>query len=211
MRKWKRYASGKGPQKLVVLLSHRYSADSLHEDALTGADARTIVLLEPLCRLHGFGIGLAGADCHVSRYSEDHGRSPFALKWEEGKGKHDGCTHSYDSGEGSGEDEEVEDEEDEDEGEGEEGDWEEDGERKTVKPIKLRFHNVAACKLTIEHFVGLDEKEVEEPVTCGLVELIPAKPTKAANIFERRPSFYLRKYKGLVDYVRFYLLCAMLY
>ncbi|KAA1473716.1 hypothetical protein DENSPDRAFT_823200 [Dentipellis sp. KUC8613] len=61
------------PDKIVYLLSHKYSQANLRGGALKGIDAQKVALLEVLSQKYGFSLGLASANCHLSGYAEDSG------------------------------------------------------------------------------------------------------------------------------------------
>ncbi|TFY70328.1 hypothetical protein EVG20_g2677, partial [Dentipellis fragilis] len=82
------------PDKIIYLLSHKYSQANLKGSALKGIDAHKVALLEVLSKKHGFSLGLANANCHLSGYAEDSG------------GGHRGW--GYDDDDDDGDDDDVE-------------------------------------------------------------------------------------------------------
>ncbi|KAI0756099.1 hypothetical protein C8Q80DRAFT_1264201 [Daedaleopsis nitida] len=61
-----RSESKPAPTKLIHLLRNKYSRDvELRHDILKGADARTVLLLANVGKLHGFSVGLAHMTCVV--------------------------------------------------------------------------------------------------------------------------------------------------
>jgi hypothetical protein len=61
------------PIKIIYLLEHKYSQANLRGDALKGADAHKVGLLQDLARTTGFRMGLANVECHVNGDGNDYG------------------------------------------------------------------------------------------------------------------------------------------
>ncbi|KAL4245987.1 hypothetical protein ABKN59_009134 [Abortiporus biennis] len=71
-KQWKE-AGDAGPDKLVYLLSHKYSQVNLQSSALKGADDIKIALLSSVAKETGFQLGLASVECHLVGSAADNG------------------------------------------------------------------------------------------------------------------------------------------
>ncbi|KAF8211214.1 hypothetical protein K438DRAFT_2039655 [Mycena galopus ATCC 62051] len=70
---WKKQSDSTAPAKLIYLLQHKYSLDSLRSNRLKGADSYRVVLLHSLAKQLKFDIGLANAECHLVGYGDSGG------------------------------------------------------------------------------------------------------------------------------------------
>lgn len=71
---WRRHLGDDDvPEKIMYLLSHKYSQANLSGSALKGADANTMAILNVLADELGFHLGLANVVCHVSGPAVDDG------------------------------------------------------------------------------------------------------------------------------------------
>ena len=59
------------PEKILYLLSHKYSQANLRGSALKGRDSHLMALLDSLARPLGFRLGLANMTCHISGTGDD--------------------------------------------------------------------------------------------------------------------------------------------
>ena len=70
---WERDAGRATQSKIVYLLEHTYGTAGLCAGALKGVDAHKVAMLDTLAKEMGFGLGLAGVECHMCGGAEDCG------------------------------------------------------------------------------------------------------------------------------------------
>ncbi|KAI0797100.1 hypothetical protein C8Q75DRAFT_226148 [Abortiporus biennis] len=71
-----REAGDEGPQKLVYLLSHKYSETGIRRSALKGEDAVRLAILSVISKELGFQLGLSNVFCTIGGVACEYSRDP---------------------------------------------------------------------------------------------------------------------------------------
>ena len=219
---WKNQDMKTDTEMVYYLLDHKYSQANLHVGALKGADAQKVGMLQPLAERHGFEMGFASVECHLTG-SANMGYQE-SLTWEEGRGYlcgGDSDDEDYEDrssdGDEDGDEDVYEDSDDADhEGRGnvnrkvnkvdvpdEDDDEIYPAKLRVKKPIEIRFGILYNKKFNFENFVGLDGAPVRT-IAFGNYDknIVPSKLVALARKLEMEASYYKHEHKRYTGNVR---------
>lgn len=82
---WQQDEDGTAPEKVVYLLTYKYSQANLRASALKGADAHRVAILDMLAKELDFHLGLASVVCTLSGCADDEfgDRRRRSYSWDE--------------------------------------------------------------------------------------------------------------------------------